>query len=85
MRLIMAMSVLVLFAVASAVGAQTFRGGVQGGVTDTTGAALPGADVTATNEATGDTSEFSGVLKSDGPDALLAKIKDRADKILKGA
>ena len=30
-------------------------------------------------------SEFSGVLKSDGPDALLAKIKDRADKILKGA
>jgi len=29
-------------------------------------------------------SEFSGVLKSDGPDALLAKIKDRADKILKG-
>jgi len=24
------------------------------------------------------------VLKSDGPDALLAKIKDRADKILKG-
>jgi len=29
-------------------------------------------------------SEFSGVLKSDGADALLAKIKDRADKILKG-
>lgn len=29
-------------------------------------------------------SEFSGVLHSSGPDALLAKINERADKILKG-
>ena len=32
---------------------QTFRGGIQGTVTDSTGAALPGADVTATNVGTG--------------------------------
>lgn len=30
-------------------------------------------------------SEFSGVLGSDGPDALLAKLKERASTILKGA
>ena len=29
-------------------------------------------------------SEFSGVLRSDGADALLAKLKERADTILKG-
>jgi len=29
-------------------------------------------------------SEFAGVLRSDGPDALLAKLKERADTILKG-
>jgi phospholipid transport system substrate-binding protein len=29
-------------------------------------------------------SEFSGVLRSDGPDVLLAKLKERADTILKG-
>ena len=29
-------------------------------------------------------SEFSGVLRSDGPDVLLAKLKARADDILKG-
>jgi len=32
---------------------QTFRGGIQGTVTDSTGATLPGADVTATNVGTG--------------------------------
>jgi hypothetical protein len=32
---------------------QTFRGGIQGTVTDSTGGALPGADVTATNVGTG--------------------------------
>ena len=29
-------------------------------------------------------SEFAGVLRSDGPDVLLAKLKARADDILKG-
>jgi len=29
-------------------------------------------------------SEFFGVLRSDGPDVLLAKLKERADTILKG-
>jgi phospholipid transport system substrate-binding protein len=29
-------------------------------------------------------SEFSGVLRSDGPDVLLAKLKERTDTILKG-
>ncbi len=37
---------------ATAVAAQTFRGGVQGLVTDQTGAALPGVTVTATNTGT---------------------------------
>ncbi|PYQ86718.1 MAG: TonB-dependent receptor [Acidobacteria bacterium] len=44
---------LVFLMIAGAAGAQTFRGGINGIVTDQTGAILPGADVKATNEATG--------------------------------
>ena len=44
---------LVVLTIASAAGAQTFRGGINGIVTDQTGAILPGADVKATNDATG--------------------------------
>ena len=53
MRLLVSFLVVLTLAAPTGVRAQTFRGGVQGAVTDTTGAALPGADVTATNEATG--------------------------------
>ena len=38
---------------ASLLQAQSFRGGIRGAVTDSTGAAVPGASVTATNTATG--------------------------------
>ncbi len=37
----------------SMLSAQTFRGGIQGTVTDTSGAAVSGAEVTVTNEGTG--------------------------------
>src|ERR1035438_5679308 len=40
------------FAVPTVAVAQTFRGGINGSVTDSTGAVLPQAVVTATNEAT---------------------------------
>ena len=53
MRLLVSFLVVLTLAAPTGVRAQTFRGGVQGAVTDTTGAALPGANVTATNEATG--------------------------------
>jgi hypothetical protein len=46
-----ALSLLVLI-LASPVTAQTFRGGIQGNLTDTTGGALPGATVTVTSTAT---------------------------------
>src|SRR5438270_10782574 len=46
-------AVLFILAITSAAAAQTFRGGVNGTVTDQTGAVLPGADVRATNDATG--------------------------------
>ena len=45
--------VLVGLAIATAAAAQTFRGGINGIVADQTGAILPGADVKATNDATG--------------------------------
>ena len=44
---------LVVLVTAGTAAAQTFRGGINGIVTDQTGAILPGADVKATNEATG--------------------------------
>src|SRR5262249_12314797 len=46
-------AVLVVLVTASTAAAQTFRGSINGIVTDQTGAILPGADVKATNEATG--------------------------------
>ena len=46
-------SVLVFLTIATTGAAQTFRGGINGIVTDQTGAVVPGADVKATNEATG--------------------------------
>lgn len=46
-------AVLFILAIATAAAAQTFRGGINGNVTDQTGAVLPGADVKATNDATG--------------------------------
>src|SRR5690349_23455662 len=45
--------VLIIFAgVATPAGAQTFRGGISGRITDATGAVLPGVSVTVTNDAT---------------------------------
>ena len=46
-------AVLFILAITSAAAAQTFRGGINGNVADQTGAVLPGADVKATNDATG--------------------------------
>src|SRR5437762_4808826 len=46
-------TVLFILAMTNAATAQTFRGGINGNVTDQTGAVLPGADVKATNDATG--------------------------------
>src|SRR5216683_1900755 len=58
--------VLVFLVIASAGTAQTFRGGINGIVTDQTGAVVPGADVKATNDATGlsysTTSSTAGVF-----------------------
>jgi outer membrane receptor protein involved in Fe transport len=42
-----------LFGMATVCEAQTFRGGINGRVTDSTGAVLPGVTVTVTNDATG--------------------------------
>jgi len=42
-----------LFGLATVCEAQTFRGGINGRVTDSTGAVLPGVTVTVTNDATG--------------------------------
>ena len=44
------LALLVLFSVASL--AQTFRGGINGAITDPSGAVIPGAKVTATDVAT---------------------------------
>ncbi len=49
--------VLVLFALASAAGAQVLYGSIVGNVTDGTGSAVPGASVTVTNTDTGATHE----------------------------
>ncbi len=50
--LLSAVLCLLVIAVASPVAGQTFRGGIQGNLTDSTGGALPGATVTITNTAT---------------------------------
>ena len=42
-----------LFAISNCAPAQTFRGGITGTVTDTSGAALPGAQIAAVENATG--------------------------------
>ncbi len=49
---------------AASLGAQTFRGGINGSVTDSTGAAVSGAAVTATNVGTG--VKTAGVSSSSG-------------------
>jgi hypothetical protein len=46
-------TLLVALTIASPSAAQTFRGGINGTVTDQSGAVLPGAEVKATNDATG--------------------------------
>src|SRR5207245_5724924 len=43
----------VIFLAAGMLAAQTFRGGIEGTVTDSTGAAVAGAQVTVSNPATG--------------------------------
>src|SRR5262249_38501992 len=58
-------AVVVVLAIASAATAQTFRGGINGSVTDPTGAVLPGADVKATNDAPG--VSYSTPSSSAGP------------------
>jgi len=66
-RRFVGLALAVLFAMASAAQAQTFRGSINGRVTDSTGAVLPGVTVTATNNGTGvsrttttsDTGDFS--------------------------
>jgi Carboxypeptidase regulatory-like domain/TonB dependent receptor len=55
-------SALLVLALIASLPAQTFRGGVQGTVTDSTGAVVSGADITVTNPATG----FSRTTKTDG-------------------
>jgi hypothetical protein len=52
MRVLVLVSVVVCLAVGIA-GAQTFRGGISGRITDDSGGVLPGVAVTATNTATG--------------------------------
>ncbi len=47
------MVLVVLLSLAAGLSAQTFRGGIQGVVTDSSGAAVSGAEVTVTNEGTG--------------------------------
>lgn len=49
---------------AQAAGAQTFRGGINGSITDTTGAAVSGAGITATNTGTG--VKITGLSSSNG-------------------
>ncbi|MGE5814209.1 MAG: carboxypeptidase regulatory-like domain-containing protein, partial [Acidobacteriota bacterium] len=49
----LALGVAFLTLIATPLSAQSFRGGIQGSVTDQTGAALPGVTVTATNTGTG--------------------------------
>ena len=51
-RLSLSISVLVILLASTAI-AQTFRGGIPGNVTDSTGAAIPGATVEIVNEGTG--------------------------------
>src|SRR5262249_10558819 len=51
-RLTAAISIL-LFSFSSSLFAQTFRGGIQGTVTDTTGAVVTGADISVNSPATG--------------------------------
>jgi hypothetical protein len=46
-------ALVLLFGLATVCEAQTFRGGINGRVTDSTGAVLPGVTVTVTNDATG--------------------------------
>jgi hypothetical protein len=48
----LALTISFSFALPTITEAQTFRGGINGSVTDSTGAVLPEAVVTATNEAT---------------------------------
>ena len=43
---------IMIFGLGAAAGAQTFRGGISGRITDATGAVLPGVSVTVTNDAT---------------------------------
>jgi hypothetical protein len=52
-RFFLAVAVLVILALAVAVNAQTFRGAINGTVTDPSGAAVPNAQVKATETATG--------------------------------
>src|SRR5437667_10306265 len=51
-RLSLSISVLVILLASTAI-AQTFRGGISGSVSDSTGGALPGAIVEIVNEGTG--------------------------------
>jgi hypothetical protein len=52
-RRLFAFLAILSFLIVSAAGAQTFRGSIQGTVTDATGAAIPGAKVKIVNPATG--------------------------------
>jgi hypothetical protein len=54
-------SLVLLFCLSATLLAQTFRGGIQGTVTDATGAVVAGADVTVANPETG----FSRATRTD--------------------
>lgn len=55
-------SAILVFAFAASLIAQSFRGGVQGTVTDSSGAVVAGAEITVTNPATG----FTRTARTDG-------------------
>ena len=71
-RLSAVLSLLVVLCLALAVHAQSFRGSIQGTVTDATGAAIPGAQVKITSPGTGltrtvSTNDLGGYIASELP------------------
>src|SRR5262245_46979924 len=53
LRRLVSLGLFLIFGLATVSSAQTFRGGISGRISDTSGGVLPGVAVTATNNATG--------------------------------